>query len=97
MHNAGLTLAIALAASPPAPGEEATGRDGGERRRAARWAAVTRTRIPQPSRSHAIETRGTGACRCDTLGACARQPVMRVGPCADRRRYQRTVARASAA
>ena len=63
---------------------------GGRRRRAARWAAITRTLIPPPARSHARETIGTNGCRCETLGAGARararQPVRRVGPRADRRR-----------
>ena len=61
-------------ASPPAPG-----RDGGDRppgvrgrRRASRWAAITRTRIPTPSRSHASETIGRNCCRCDNLGARGR-------------------------
>ena len=66
-------------AAVPAQGAEATGRDGGDRptgvgggRRAARWAAITRTRIPTPSRSHASETIGRNCCRCDNLGARGR-------------------------
>ena len=66
-------------ASPPAPGEAATGRDGGDRppgvrgrRRASRWAAITRTRIPASSRSHEHETIGTNGCRWENLGARGR-------------------------
>ena len=66
---------LAAAAAPPAQGEEATGRDGGDRptgvggrRRAARAAAITRTRIPMPSRSHERETSGTNGCRWENLG-----------------------------
>ena len=52
-------------AAAPAQGEDAPGRDGGDRptggrgrRRAARWAAITRTRIPTPSRSRARHPTG---------------------------------------
>ena len=59
-------------AAAPAQGEEATGRDGGDRptggrgrRRAARGAAITRTRIPTPSRSRERDTLGTSSCLCE--------------------------------
>ena len=94
-------------AATPAKGAEATWRDGGDRptgvggrRRAARWAAITRARRQPPSRSPEIETLGTGSCRCENLGACdrsracSRSCVSARAPAA--RRYQRIVARASA-
>ena len=61
--------------APRATGDAATGWDGGDRptggegrRRASRGAAITRTRMPTPSRSHVIETRGTRACLDEDLG-----------------------------
>ena len=63
-------------AAAPAQGEDATRRDGGDRptggsrrRRQSRGAAITRTRIPMPSRSHERETSGTNGCRWENLGA----------------------------
>ena len=76
-----------LHAAPAAPCEEATGQDGGDRptggrgrRRASRWAAITRTRIPTPSRSRERDTPGTCSCRCENLGARGRDRQPPGGP-----------------
>ena len=61
-------------AAPSAQGEGATRRDVGDRpngvggrRRASRWAAITRARLQTPARSQEIETLETSSCRCDNL------------------------------
>ena len=84
---------LAAAAAPPAQGAEATWRDGGDRptgvggrRRAARWAAITRARRQPPSRSPEIETLGTGSCRCENLGACDRSRASAGHACRPTRR-----------
>ena len=83
---------LAAAAATSAQGEAATWRDGGDRptgvggrRRASRWAAITRTRRPTPARLDEIETLATGSCRCDTLGARVRGVRPRRPPGARRR------------
>ena len=84
---------LAAAAATPAPGAEAMWRDGGDRptgvggrRRAARWAAITRARRQPPSRSPEIETLGTGSCRCENLGACDRSRASAGHACRPTRR-----------
>ena len=84
---------LAAAAATPAQGAEATWRDGGDRptgvggrRRAARWAAITRARRQPPARSPEIETLGTGSCRCENIGACDRSRASAGHACRPTRR-----------